>query len=463
MGTNKGPETFDQAVEVYAAPTPARERLGMLFDAGTFVELDRFSAVEEEPCGVVCGYGAVNGSLVCAFAQEGGGMGRTQAAKIAKLYDLALKTGVPVVGVYDSAGARVSEGVAALEAYGEVLLRINNLSGVVPQIALVLGGCTGTSAMLACSADFVVMDQNATFFMTPPALAEDTVDDAGWAANAAKAGVAHLVAESPEQACSQVRKMLSYLPANNLAACPAVDYTAPQADLATGNYEDADPAALAEAILDTGSLIELLGEFGSGAYTALGTLEGASVGVASGKGKLTADSCAKIAKMVSVCDAFQIPVITLVNAAGFEPSAKAELCGSVREMAKLGHVYAEATTPKMAVITGKAYGAAYVALASRAANSDYTAAWPDTIISALEPQTAVAFLHADEISAERSREDVLQDYLTQVASPLAVAKAGYLDDVIQPGETRTALLRALEILSAKRVSKNPKKHGNLPM
>jgi len=435
----------------------------MLFDPDTFVELGSFSSVEEEPCGVICGYGEVNGSLVCAFAQDGGGMGKIQAAKISRLYDLALKTGVPVVGFYDSIGARVAEGAAALEAYGELLLRINNLSGVVPQIAVVLGGCTGVSAMLACSADFVVMDKNAVFFMTPPALTEDKVDQAGSADNAAKAGVAHVVAETAPEACDCVSKLLSYLPANNLAMACALDFTAPENELVSGNYEDAEPAALAASILDSGSLVEMLGDFGKGAYTALGTLGGVPVGVVGTKGKLSADGCAKLAKMVSVCDSFQVPVITLVNADGIEPSAKAELSGSIREIAKLGHVYAEATTPKMAVITGKAYGAAYVALASRAVNSDYTAAWPEAVISALEPQAAVAFLHADEISAQRSREAVLQDYLEQVASPLAIAKAGYLDDVIEPGQTRAALLSAMEILSAKRVQKHPKKHGNIPM
>lgn len=462
MSTNKVPETFEQALQAHAQPTTARQRLGMLFDPDTFVELDRFASAQEEPCGVVCGYGSVGGNPACAFAQEGDGIGQAQAGKISKLYDLALKTGVPVIGVYDCGGARVREGIAALEAYGQILLRINNLSGVVPQIALVLGNCTGVSTMLACSADFVVMDRSATFFMTPPALTKEKVQDEGKAENAAKAGVAHLITDSPEEACAAVRKMLAYLPANNLATSEALPYTAPETDLAPGNYQETEPASLAAAILDVDSLIELLPGFG-GAYTALGTLGGVPVGVAGTKGKLSAECCAKLAKMVSVCDAFQIPVITLVNSTGFEPSAKAELCGAVREMAKLGHVYAEATTAKAAVITGKAYGGAYVALASRAANSDYTIAWPETIISAMEPQTAVAFIHADEISAQRSRQDIMDEYLTQVASPLAAAKAGYLDDIIPPELTRAALLSALDLLSAKRVQRNPKKHSNMPM
>jgi len=386
-----------------------------------------------------------------------------QAGKISKLYDLALKTGVPVVGVYDCGGGRVGEGISALEAYGQLLLRINNLSGVVPQIALVLGSCTGATSMLACSADFVVMEKSATFFMTPPTLSQDEADGAGTADTAARSGVAHIVAETPELACESVRKMLSYLPANNLSTSQALPHTAPEAELAPGNYAEAEPGSLAGAIFDSGSLLELLPEFGASAYTALATLGGVPVGVAGTKDKLSADSCAKLAKMVMVCDAFQIPVVTLVNAAGFTPSSQAELCGAVREMAKLAHVYAEATTAKAAVITGNAYGGAYIALCSRAANSDYTIAWPETVISVLDPQTAVAFLHADEINAQRSRQDILNDYLAQVASPLAGAKAGYLDDVIPPDLTRAALISALDLLSAKRVHKNPKKHGNIPI
>jgi len=462
MSSHKEAQTFEQAKEVYLAPTSARQRLGMLFDGGVFTELDPYSSVDGQPCGVVCGYGAANGRYLCAFAQEGGGMGKMQAAKISKLLDLALKTGVPVVGMYDSLGARVSEGVAALEAYGEVLLRINNLSGVVPQIAVVLGGCTGASAMLACSADFVVMGKNATFFMTPPALAENEVENAGSCENAAKAGVAHLLAETDRQAGEYVRRLLSFLPLNNLSPCLPLAHKAPESK-ESHDYGNLDPAYQAQSIMDAGSLLELMGGFGGSAYTAFGTLGGAPVCVVGTKDKLNADGCAKIAKMASVCDAFQVPIITLVNCSGFVPCAKAELCGSVRGMARLGHVYAEATTAKAAVITGKAYGAAYIALAGRAANCDYTIAWPTATISTLEPQAAVALLHADEISAQRSREDILRDYLAGAANPLTAAKAGYLDDVVSPEQTRAALLGAMDLLSAKRVQKNPKKHSNLPM
>jgi acetyl-CoA carboxylase carboxyltransferase component len=336
--------------------TAARKRIGLLLDENSFVELDGYASVGDGPAGVVCGFGAVMGSPVAVFSQditaEGGALGRVAAAKISKVYDTAVKTGVPVVGIYDSHGARVAEGAGALAAFGELLLRANNLSGVVPQISLVLGVCAGTSAMLAASADFVVMSESAEFFMANPA-DEKEIQGAGSAENAAKAGVAHVVAASDEDACAAARKLLSRLPINNLASPPVSDFAADPNAESLGSASGA--AAQAAALCDEGSVLELLPHFGNRAYVAIATLGGYPCGVVVTKGeKLCADACSKIAKAVSVFDSFQIPVVTLVDAPGFESSAKAELCGSVRDMARLAHVYAEATTAKVAVITGKA-------------------------------------------------------------------------------------------------------------
>ncbi len=455
---------WPEAREAMGQPTPARRRLGLLFDPDSFVELGGFSLAGEAPCGVVCGYGAVNGSPVAAFAQDGGGFGRAQAEKLCRLYDVALKTGIPVVGVYDSAGANVAEGVGALAAYGDVLLRISQLSGVVPQISLIAGVCAGSSALLAMSADFVLMTAKAQLYVTPPALAADKAGAAGTAAGAAQAGACHLVADDEAGGIAQLRRMLAYLPLNNLAAAPALEPAQPAAALPAGPYDDTAPAGLAAALCDAGSVIELLGGFASGcAYTALAALGGNPVGIVGTRGKLCADGCNKIAKLVSVCDAFQIPVVTLVNTTGFEPSALAELGGAARELAKLAHVYAEATTPKAAVITARAYGAAYVALASRAAGADYAVAWPEAVLSPLEPQAAVAFLHGDLITLEKPRDAVVAEYEKETASALAAAQQGHLDDVIPPELTRPALLAALDLLSAKRVARNPKKHSNIPL
>lgn len=448
----------------------ARRRVGLLLDEDSFVEMDGFAAVDGEPAGVVCGFGSVMGSPVAVFSQDasanGGAVGTVHAAKIRKVYDTALKTGVPVVGIYDSHGARVKEGTAALAACGELLLCSNNLSGVVPQISLVLGTCAGASALLAASADFVIMSDSAEFFLSSPA-DEKGVKGAGSAMNAAKAGVAHIVRENDEESIAAARKLLSMLPLNNLASPAVSDFEEPAggADILRAGAAGTGADHIAGAICDAGSAIELLSGFGSAcAYTALCTMGGFPCGVVVTRGeKLCKDGCAKIAKVVSVLDSFQIPVITIVNTPGFASSAEAELCGCVRDMARLTHVYAEATTATVAVITGAAYGAAYIALAGRSANSDYTVAWPSAVISPLEPQTAVALLYSDRITAGNPRADVEREYIENEASPLAAAAGGFIDDVIDPGLTRPAVLAALDLLSAKRVSRNPKKHGNIPM
>lgn len=463
-------ENFAGAREKAMPDTPARRRISMLVDPDSFVELDGFVSVGDGGSGVVCGYGSVMGSPVYVFAQdsteEAGAVGALHAAKIAKVYDLALKTGVPVVGIYDSMGARVSEGVGALSAYGEILLRANNLSGVVPQLALVLGTCAGTSAMLACCADFVIMSEAGEFFLNPPGKSQEAAG-AGSAAYAAKSGVAQLVCGGDQEACEAARKLLCALPLNNLASPPVSDFAEPAAaagiSALCASVDTADVRDIAAAICDEGSAIELLADFGANAYTAVATMAGLACGVvATRPGLLDADSSAKIAKIVSVCDSFQIPVITLVNTAGFGGS-DGTLCASVRDMARLAHVYAEATTPKIAVITGEAYGAAYVALCSRTANADYTIAWPSATISPLVPQTAVAFLYGDRITKDKSREEVEAEYRDVDASPIVAAKTGAIDDVIDPALTRPAILSALDLLSAKRVTRNPKKHSNLPL
>jgi acetyl-CoA carboxylase carboxyltransferase component len=445
--------------------TPARKRIELLLDSGSFVELGGLAKAGDEPAGVVCGYGSVAGMPVAVFAQDsteqGGAVGKAHAAKIAKVYDLALKTGVPVVGVYDSHGARLREGFGALAAYGEILTRVNNLSGVVPQISLVLGTCAGTSAMLACSADFVLMSEKAELFMAAPGKDET----AGKAKATAKSGVAHIIAADDEAVIAEAKKLIALLPINNLAACPLQDFDEPengesQLAAACEAISGAKAADLAGAVLDQGSAVELLADFGTAAYTAIATMGGLSCGVVSASGLLDRDASAKIAKLVSVCDAYQIPVVTLVNTEGMVSTSESELGGSIRDMARMAHVYAEATTAKVALFAGAAYGAAAVALAS---SSDYSIAWPSAVISALAPKTAVAFLYSDKITAENPRAKVEADYAENEASAFAAAAAGYIDDVIDPGLTRPAILSALDLLSAKRVESNPKKHGNIPL
>ena len=448
------------------AETVARERLEMLFDADTFVEIGGFAQVDGKPCSVVCGYGAVMGGPVYAFAQDasigGGAIGKATAAKIAKVYDMALKTGVPVIGIYDSKGLRVSEGAEALTSVSELLRQVSALSGVVPQISVVLGSCVGTNAMMAISADFVVMSEKADLYATPVTV--ETKAGAGTAEAAAKAGVVHILAKDDAEAIEKAKSLVSMLPINNLAAAPVAAYTEVSGAednlrAACESIGEAKAEDIVAALVDQDSTIELFAQFGAGVYAALAGIEGFTVGVLATKGgALTADDCAKMARLVSILDAFQIPVITLVNSAGMAEGDV--IATNARDMARLAHIYNEATTAKISVIIGKAYGAAFVTLA---AGMDYTIAWPSAVISVLNPTAAVAFMYSERITPEQTREQVEAAYIANEASPITAAKSGCIDDVIDPAVTRPALLAALDLLSAKRVHKNPKKHSNIPL
>lgn len=450
--------------------TAARERLTALFDPDTFVEVGTLVKTGCDGSGVITGYGLVEGSPVYAFSQDStqksGAVGAAQGSKIKKIYDLALKTGAPVVGIYDSNGAAVDEGLDAMAAYGEMLCWSNNLSGVVPQVSLVLGVCAGSAALIAASADFVVMSEKAELFLTT-----GDAESASDAKNAAASGVAHIVEKDDAQAITAARSLISLLPSNNLSAAPMCDFTAADGaeaalTAAAGNIDAADLSEIAKQVVDANSLIELQPEFsGCQARVGLATIAGSTVGIvcASNSGKICSNGSSKIARFVTICDSFQIPVVTIVNCEAFAPAPGHSFRGGVREVAKLAHVYAEATTPKVAVVVGKAYGSAYIALAGRAANADYTVAWPSATISALSPQTAIAFLGGDRITAEVSREQAEADYAANDASAFAAAAKGHIDDVIDPAQTRSVLISALDMLAGKRVSTLPKKHGNIPM
>ncbi|WP_082020897.1 carboxyl transferase domain-containing protein [Candidatus Soleaferrea massiliensis] len=467
MSAESGMNLLNAARSDFMKPTPARERLGILFDEGSFVELDAFAKVDGKPAGVVTGYGTVFGTPCYAFAQDpkvfGGAVGRVHAAKIKKVYDLAIKTGAPVVGIYDSNGARLAEGNDALAAYGEMLSYVNNLSGVVPQVSVVVGTCAGTAAMIACSADFVVMSEDAQFFMTAPFVAKakgEKVEGAGTAKNAALSGVAQIVEKTKEDAVKSARNLVAMLPMNNLAASPVCEFAGADAV----QVVEGDIAATLRTVADQDSLMELYKEFGTNVYAALATMGGYTCAMLATKNsaKLTSDDCSKIARIVSFCDAFQLPVITFVDTEGFVASSEAELAGSIREAAKLAHVYAEATCPKVSVVTGKAYGSAFIALAGKNAGADLTVAWPDAVISALEPQTAVAILMGDKITAKKGRAAVEQEYMETSANAFAAAADGSIEDVIDPADTRKVILSALEMLESKRVAKLPKKHSIIP-
>lgn len=445
---------------------PARKRLATLFDADSFVELDAFMA-DSANAGVVAGYGLIEGGVVYAYSQDvtadSGAVSKTHAKKIKKVYELAAKTGCPVVCIYDSNGAKLDEANMMLSAYSKILMWSNSLSGVVPQIAVVLGTCGGPSAMLALSSDFVVMSKKAELFMTAPFITKangDKTQDAGSAENAAKAGAVSIVCEDDEACLDEVRKLITMLPQNNLSAVPLFDFT-----------EGSDvidpvgcPKLIVKAIADADSVIELNKEYSKAIFTFLGTMAGVTTGfiATSRDNPLDASACEKAARFVKICDAYNIPIITLVNTNGFEITADISL---IKKSAELASAYAEATTAKISLITGKAYGSAYIALGSKNANADITLAWPQAEISALAPATAVEFLWSDKYkgaeNVEAKRQELVDEYIDTVASPFEAAKGGFIENVIAPDTTRSTLINMLDMLSGKRESKLPKKHTTI--
>ena len=443
------------------ATTPARERLTYLFDEGAFTELDAYSKANGSLTGVITAYGYVDGNPVYAFSQDvtvkDGAMSVAQADKIKKIYDLAAKTGVPVVGIYDSFGADLNDPVNALNAYGEILMWVNNLSGVVPQISVVAGTCAGTAAMMAQSADFVVMSKDAEMFVTPNTSIKNLAE------NSAKAGTASVVCDDDKAAVEAAKEILVKLPQNNLSPVPMYDFE--PSGLAFG--KDAD--SMVKAVSDAESVVEINAEYGKASYTALGSVCGATVGfVATNKtdAKLTSADCSKIARFVRTCDAFAIPVVTIVDTEGFEVSDEAEMQGAVKDMTKLAHAYAEATTIKLAVIAGKAYGPAYIALAGKCANADLVFALPDAVISPLAPLAAAEFLHHDKLKGAddvaTARQAVADEYVENEASAVVAAAKNAVDDIVTADELRDAVANAIEIMAGKRISRLPKKHSNMP-
>lgn len=430
----------------------AKERLAYLFDEGVYTEINAGVKNGEDYAGVVTAYGYVDGSPVYAFSQDksvkGGAVNKQHAAKICKIYDLASRTGVPVVGIYDSNGAFIDEGAEAIKAYSDMLMWTNNLSGVVPQISVVAGTCAGSAAMVACSADFVVVTDEAELYTT---VGKEVKGE-----NAVANGTAAIVAKNDKEAMEAVKKLIAMLPANNISAIPMFEFAA------TGKAASGTAAEIAEAIADADSIVELSEGFGAAAYTAIATIGGSAVGIAATSktgDKLSSDDCAKLARFVRTCDAFTIPVLTIIDTEGFDSDA------SVRDMAKLANAYAEATTLKVSLVAGKAYGAAMAALG--AGNADVTYAYADAVISPVAPVTAVEFLWHDklkgaaDLAAERNKLAV--QYADENASAFDAAEKNCVDDIITTEEARAKIQAVLEVMAGKRMTKRlPKKHSNMP-
>ena len=440
--------------------TIARERLSALFDGGVFTELDALRTENGEPAAVICAHGYVEGQAVCAFAQapdiNSGVMGKSTAGKIRRIFSLAAKTGTPLIGIYDSNGVYVDGTADSLTAYGKLIAASAKLSGVVPQIAVVAGVCAGSAALLAASADFVIASEKAELYLTPP-----FGTDAATPAVMAKAGVIAAVCADDAACAETVKSLLRRLPSNNLAGAPVSEFDEPE----TACTKD----TLLTGIADADSLLPLYDAYGTSVETALASVRGQSVGIITtckSGDALTADDSAKMARFVRTCDAFSIPLITVVDTQGFAADTEAARTGSLRAMTQLCGAYAEATTVKIALIAGEACGAAFSAIAGRGAGSDYVIAWKDAAIAPMRPEAAVEFLWHDKLrgaaDVNAKRSELAKEYAGTLASAEKAAELGAVDAVIAAGETRQAIVSALDLTEGKRVTNLPKKHSNIP-
>ncbi|UQA93400.1 acyl-CoA carboxylase subunit beta [Streptomyces halobius] len=485
----------------------ARERIELLLDAGSFVELDEFARhrstdfgmEQNRPYGdgVVTGYGTVDGRPVAVFSQDftvfGGALGGVFGEKIVKVMDFALKNGCPVIGINDSGGARIQEGVVSLGAYGEIFRRNTHASGVIPQISLIVGPCAGGAVYSPAITDFTVMvDQTSHMFITGPDVIKTvTGEDVGFEelggarTHNTTSGVAHHMAGDEKDAIDYVKALLSYLPSNNLSDPPAFPE---EADLETSDYDrelDAlipdsanqpyDMHTAIEHVLDDGEFLETQALFAPNILTGFGRVEGHSVGIIANQpmqfaGILDIKASEKAARFVRTCDAYNVPVVTFVDVPGFLPGTDQEYEGIIRRGAKLIYAYAEATVPLITVITRKAFGGAYDVMGSKHLGADLNLAWPTAQIAVMGAQGAVNILHRRTLAAiedpaaqDARRQELIQEYENTLLNPYVAAERGYVDAVIMPSETRRHIVRGLRTLRNKRETLPPKKHGNIPL
>lgn len=484
----------------------ARERIELLLDEGSFVELDEFArhrstnfGIENNRPygdGVVTGYGTVDGRTVCVYSQDftifGGSLGEVYGEKIVKVMDFALKTGCPVVGINDGGGARIQEGVVALGLFAEIFRRNVHGSGVIPQISLIVGPCAGGAVYSPAITDFTVMvDQTSHMFITGPDVIKTvTGEDVGFEelggarTHNTTSGVAHHMAGDEKDAIDYVKALLSYLPSNNLSEPPAYPEEADLEISETDRELDAlipdsanqpyDMHTAIEHVLDDGEFLETQALFAPNIITGFGRVEGHPVGIVANQpmqfaGCLDINASEKAARFVRTCDAFNVPVLTFVDVPGFLPGTDQEYNGIIRRGAKLIYAYAEATVPLITVITRKAFGGAYDVMGSKHLGADLNLAWPTAQIAVMGAQGAVNILHrrtiaaAPEVEREALRAKLIADYEDALLNPYAAAERGYVDAVIMPSETRRHIVRGLRTLRDKREALPPKKHGNIPL
>ena len=480
----------------------ARERIAMLLDEGSFVELDElarhrstnFGLENNRPYGdgVVTGHGTVDGRQVCVFSQDftvfGGSLGEVFGEKIVKVLDLAMKIGCPIIGINDSGGARIQEGVVALGLYADIFFRNVRASGVIPQISLIMGPCAGGAVYSPAITDFTVMvDQTSHMFITgPDVIRTVTGEDVGMEelgggrTHNTRSGNAHYLAADEDDAVDYVRALLSYLPSNNLDDPTTFDVVSDldpsAADLALdtlipdSSNQPYDIKTVVEAVVE--DFLEVQPLYAQNIVVGFGRVEGRPVGVVANQpmslaGTLDIAASEKAARFVRTCDAFNLPVLTFVDVPGFLPGTGQEWDGIIRRGAKLIYAYAEATVPKVTVITRKAYGGAYDVMGSKHLGADMNFAWPTAQIAVMGAQGAVNILHRGELAAASDpagrRAELIQEYEDTLANPYVAAERGYVDAVIPPSHTRIQVTRALRTLRTKRETLPPKKHGNIPL
>ncbi|WP_459129148.1 acyl-CoA carboxylase subunit beta [Guggenheimella bovis] len=484
-----------------AGKSTARERLEMLFDANSFVEIDAFvkhratnfgmDKTEAPGEGVVCGYGQVDGRLVYAYAQDftviGGSLGEMHAAKIVKCMDYALKVGAPCIGLNDSGGARIQEAVDALSGYAKIFYRNTISSGVIPQITAIMGPCAGGAVYSPALTDFIFMvDQNAQMFITGPQVIkavtgeEVTAEKLGGAmTHNSVSGVAHFYGASDEEVIRDIRKLLSFLPSNNLEGAPKLQKTdldklLPELDtIIPDNPNKAyDMYDVIRAVVDGGDFFEYQKYFAKNMITGFARLGGQSIGIIANQpavmaGCLDVNASDKAARFIRTCDAFNVPILTLVDVPGFLPGTSQEYQGIIRHGAKMLYAYSETTVPTVTLITRKAYGGAYIAMNCKELGCDLNLAWPTAEIAVMGAQGAANIIFKNEIKAskdpEATRKEKIQAYEEEFQTPYKAAERGYIDDVILPQTTRIRLINAFEMLQSKQVQKPLKKHGNMPL
>ena len=482
----------------------ARERIEGLLDEGSFIELDEFARHRSTNFGmertrpfgdgVVTGYGTVDGRPVCVFSQDvtvfGGALGEVYGEKIVKVLDFAMKTGCPVVGINEGGGARIQEGVVSLGLYGEIFQRTVHASGVIPQISLIMGAAAGGHVYSPALTDFIVMvDKTSQMFITGPDVVktvtgeEVTLEELGGArTHNTKSGNAHYLGTDEDDAINYVKALLSYLPSNNLDPLPVYDTqvsdTVDESDAFLDSFipdsanQPYDMHEIIEHLLDDGDFLEVHALFAPNIVVGFGRIEGHPVGIVANQpmhfaGCLDIDASEKAARFVRTCDAFNVPILTLVDVPGFLPGVGQEHAGIIRRGAKLIYAYAEATVPLITVITRKAFGGAYDVMGSKHLGADINVAWPTAQIAVMGAQGAANILHRKAIEKasdpEERRAKLVTEYEDTLVNPYIAAERGYVDSVIPPSDTRAYVIKSLRMLRNKRETLPPKKHGNIPL